>query len=88
MNHQLLPPPEASPPRYAHLSITERIALWAEHVDTCLEIVMARLREKTNSEQEFREALQEWLELRRADHDQAMANMMRKFREHEMKNDK
>lgn len=81
MKYEPLPPSKIADPSFAHLSVHERIAVWADLVDSGIDLVLAGLRRRTNSEEELRAAFGEWLETHRAEHDQSVQKMMQKFRE-------
>ena len=82
MDHSPFPSSGFGTPSYAHLSLAQRAVAWADLVDAGLETVLASMRKRTNSEEELRAVFQQWLEKRRAEHDQAMLNMMRVLRDH------
>jgi len=66
MKNQLIPPPELAPPGIGHLSVKERIELWARMVDEGDQLVMAALRRELGPDADLTAAFTAWLD-RRAD---------------------
>ena len=85
MKNQLIPPSELAPPSIGHLSVEERIALWAQMVDEGDELVLAALRRQVGPDGDVAAAFVEWLD-RRADEKirqlQSVANSRRGKRGH------
>ncbi len=66
MKNQLIPPPELAPPSIGHLSVEERILLWAQMVDEGDQLVLAGLRRQIGPDGDVAAAFEKWLD-RRAD---------------------
>ena len=66
MKNQLIPPPELAPPGIGHLSVEERIVLWAQMVDEGDQLVLTALRRQVGPDGDVAAAFVEWLD-RRAD---------------------
>lgn len=64
MKNQLIPPPEFAPPSIGHLSVQERIALWARMVDDGDRLVQAALRREIGPDGDLAAAFRAWLERR------------------------
>ena len=61
MTWKLIPPPELCPPSIKHLSLDEKVKLWAEACDAEEQRVLAELRAKIGPEGDLRAAYREWL---------------------------
>jgi len=66
MKNQLIPPPELAPPGIGHLSVKERIELWAQMVEEGDQLVLAALRRELGPNADLAAAFTQWLD-RRAD---------------------
>jgi hypothetical protein len=64
MKNQLIPPPEFAPPSIGHLSVKERIELWAQMVDEGDQLVLAALRRDLGPDADLVAAFTEWLDRR------------------------
>ena len=74
---QLIPPPELAPPSTAHLSVQDRMRLWAQMVDEGDQFLLARFRQKCASDLLARQAFLAWLEHQDAERTAVKARMLR-----------
>jgi hypothetical protein len=77
----LLPPPglEASMPE--GLTMTQRIALWADLVDASEELVKAGLRSRLLPGQTLEEAFRDWYDSQHEEHVRTLVRMLQNIRE-------
>ena len=87
MKNQLIPPPELAPPSIGHLSIAERITLWAQMVDEGDELVLAALRRELGPDADLTVAFRQWLD-RRSDEKIRELRMVAESRRRERENGK
>jgi len=66
MKNQLIPPPHLAPSSIAHLTVAERIKLWAQMVGEGDQLVIASLRRQLGPGADLMAAFTAWLD-RRAD---------------------
>jgi hypothetical protein len=64
---QLIPPPELAPPGISHLSVSERMRLWAQMVDEGDRFVLDGFRLRLGSDEAAQKAFREWLDRRDID---------------------
>jgi hypothetical protein len=87
MKNQLIPPPELAPPGIGHLSVAERITLWAQMVDEGDELVLAALRRELGPDADLTAAFKQWLD-RRSDEKIRELRMVAESRRRERENGK
>ncbi len=87
MKNQLIPPPELAPPGIGHLSVQERITLWAQMVDEGDELVLAALRRELGPDADLTAAFTQWLD-RRSDEKIRELRMVAESRRRERENGK
>ncbi len=76
MDRPLLAPEELAPPDVAHLSVEQRVALWAELMDACEQFLLAGLRRQVGPHGDLAAAYRAWHEAAMAEHDRVMQHMM------------
>jgi len=76
MGHPLIAPAELDPPGVAHLTPTQRIALWADLMEVCEQFLLAGLRRKVGPDGDVAAAYREWHKAHMMEHDRAMQHML------------
>jgi hypothetical protein len=87
MKHQLIPPPDLSPPSIKHLPAAMKVALWGQMVDEGDQMVLAGLRRKLGPNADVHAAFLEWLDRRNEEHDRTMVRMLTEMRRRENSHD-
>jgi hypothetical protein len=80
MAGQLIPPPEIAIERIPNLMFDQKIAIWADLMNTCETLLRARLRSEVGPEGDVDAAFAEWYERQMAEHDRDLERMARRFR--------
>ena len=70
MKSQLIPPPELAPPSVKHLTMSQRVALWADLVKTGEAFLIAGFRRKAGPNGDLRAVYREWNARQAADREQ------------------
>jgi hypothetical protein len=81
--NQVIPLPELAPPSVKHLPTGKKVQMWAQMVDEGDQILLASLKQRHGSLDSARAAAIKWLERRNADHERAVARMIREMRRRE-----
>jgi hypothetical protein len=81
---QLIPPPEFAPPSVKHLTLDQRIELWANLLDESEALLLSGLRARIGPDGDLEAAYRDWYVRRMAEHDrmqvQLAENMTRRER--------
>lgn len=77
--HQLIPPPELSPPSIKHLSFAEKYRIWAELVDESEALLIAGLKAKVGPDGDWQQAYREWYARRMEEHERTLYRIAEKL---------
>jgi hypothetical protein len=76
MTSQLIPPPDLAPPVPDNLTAEQRIALWAEVLDACEELLLAGLRREVGPDGDVHAAYRQWHTQQMESHDDMIRRML------------
>jgi hypothetical protein len=76
MSNTFLSPAALAPGALAHLSPEQRIALWADLLDTCDQFLLAGLRRKIGPDGDLEAAYRKWQDGYWTEHDRMIRHMM------------
>lgn len=86
MNGQLIPPPEFAPPSVKHLSLEQRIELWATLLDESEALLLSGLRARIGPDGDLQAAYRHWYERRMEEHDRMQVQLAKNMTERERGN--
>ena len=87
MEHQLIPSPDAAPPSVSHLSVAERIQLWAELVDEAEALLIAGLKAKVGNDGDWQDAYRQWYARKMEEHERVLVRFAQKLAHREAVDD-
>lgn len=83
---QLIPPPEFAPPSVKHLSLEQRIKLWASLLDESEALLLSGLRARIGPEGDLEAAYRSWYEHRMEEHDRMQVELAENMTQRERGN--
>jgi hypothetical protein len=75
MANQLIPPPGMEPAIPGHLTVDQRVALWADLLDASESVLLAGLRRQIGPEGDLREAYRRWYARQMEEHDRCQRRL-------------
>jgi hypothetical protein len=79
MVDQTVPAPDLAPALPPGLSMAQRIALWADLLDACDQLLLAGLRRRIGPDGDLQAAYREWLGRQMEEHHRMLLQMIDKF---------